>query len=412
MKRTMKILKRYMTVLALLSAAACSSGGGGDSTGTTGPVDGGGGSTATTLNGVVADGYLRDARVFLDRNGNRTYDNGEPAVSSGAGGQFSLAVNSGDGERYPVVVDVIAGQTVDEDSGVAVAESYQLEAPAGRWQFVSPLTTLVKIERDKNPAFSEQQAVLNVVSALGVDGGISVFDDYLDRTNLSSVAAAEYGRTHKAAQVVAGLMGQLRESVRLNLGGTIADNEMGPVACLVSDQVMAQADRIRDALNGERNFGTAVDVAATVAAAAGEIQTERLNVELVALYQQRLNQNLDLWDMQPPGVVDQSPAPDANAPVSAVVVIAFDEILDETLLSGDLIEVVGPNGPLAGQLEYLAEQNRLMFVPDQPLLPSSLYQVHVSPRIADQLGNPLGEAVSWSFSTVFSETPPALPEIL
>jgi Bacterial Ig-like domain len=412
MIKTINRLKLYIVCLGIFFLSACGGGGGGDSSGTSKTVDSGDTSpTVTSLSGIVADGYLRDARVFLDRNKNHLYDNGEPSTTSGAGGQYSLEVNPGEGDLYPVVVEVIAGQTVDEDNGLTVAQSYLLEAPAGHWQFVSPLTTLVKLERDKNPLFTEQQAVLSIITKLGIADNVSVFSNYLDSAGVSSAVAAEYVRTHKAARVVAHFLGQLRHSITLNLGGQVADGEQPLVAYLISDQIMEQADSIKQALDDERNIGSNMDVASIISIVSSDINSDNLNAELLSVYQQRLEQDLEVWDMQSPQLMNQLPAPNASTPINVVISTEFDELLDETLLSTNLIDLSGPNGLVTGQLEYDAAQKTLSFVPNELLLPLSRYQVTVNAQLADSLGNPLGQEISWAFQTVFSETPPPLPEI-
>ena len=412
----MKTLYRLLKLSACFSVlifAACSSGDGGDSSSTSRAVDSDSTTptgTETTLSGVVADGYLRDARVFLDRNGNRSYDNGEPTVQSGVGGLYSFAVNPGEGDLYPVVVEVIAGQTVDEDTGIPVTEGYLMESPPGHWEFISPLTTLVKIERDKNPSLSEQQAVLNVRSQLGVADEVPIFSDYLDTQALTGLLAEEYSRTHRAAQVVANLMGLLRTEILLNLGGQIAAEEQVLVAYIISDQIQEQAEMIKQALDDERNLGVSIETTTLVSSVSAEINTGALNADLLAFYQQRIDQGLEYWDMQPPQLLTQYPPPGDNAPVNAVVSVVFDELLDETLLNSETINVSGPGGSISGQLNFDAEQKTLSFVPDQVLLPFSDYQITLSGHLADSLGNPLGEDVSWTFATIFDQTPPLLPD--
>ena len=90
---------------------------------------GGGNDTSTAVTGVVADGYLVDALGFLDRNGNYRWDEGEPKTFSGEGGVYSLRVPAEDAGKYPVVVSVLAGRTVDEDTGQPVTAGYVLSAP-------------------------------------------------------------------------------------------------------------------------------------------------------------------------------------------------------------------------------------------------------------------------------------------
>ncbi|MCK4501627.1 MAG: hypothetical protein KAU22_01240, partial [Desulfuromonadales bacterium] len=235
MKRFLAINISLFALLSLFLLSACGGGGGGDSSGTSRTADDGSSAIVTTLTGTVADGYLTAAQVFLDRNGNRVYDNGEPMAQSTTGGAYTLEVNPGEGELYPVVVQVVAGQTVDEDTGVAVTNGYLLETLPGRWQFVSPLTTLVGLECNKNPSLSEQQVEIAVRSQLGIADSVSLFTDYIMPGNVDEALAVEYSRAHRAAQVVANIMGSLRVSIAQNLGGQVADAEQLLVAYMVSD---------------------------------------------------------------------------------------------------------------------------------------------------------------------------------
>ena len=410
MKRFLAINISLFALLPLLLLSACDGGSGGDPSGSSRAADGGGSSSLTTLVGTVADGYLTDALVFLDRNGNRLYDNGEPMAQSTSGGVYTLTVNPGEGEIYPVVVQVVAGQTVDEDTGVVVANSYLLEALPGRWEFVSPLTTLVKLERDKNPSLSAQQVEIKIRSQLGIDDSVSLFTNYIMPGDVDETLAAEYHRAHRAAQIVANIMGSLRAIIAQNLGGQIADAEQSLVAYMVADQVLGQAALIEQTLNEERNQGGVIDVSALTAAIITEIDTAGLDADLLALYEQRVDQNFETWDMQPPQIQSQFPPADDTDSVDAIVSVLFDEPLDETLLTNGIVELSGPNGLVSGSLDYDAEHTRLTFTPSQLLLPFSNYQVTVKEDLADTLGNPLGEDVSWMFTTIFDQMPPPLPD--
>ncbi len=404
-------LKHNITLFLLLSLlAACGGGEGGDSSGTSRSVDGGGSASATTLTGTVADGYLSAAWVFLDRNGNRVYDNGEPMAQSTAGGAYTLEVTPGEGELYPVVVQVFAGQTVDEDTGLAVTDNYLLETMPGHWGFVSPLTTLVKLECDKNPSFSVQQAELEVRSRLGLADSVSLFTDYIVPGTEAADVVAEYGRAHRAAQVVASIMGSLRGSLAQNLGGQIADAEQLLAAFIVSDQILWQAPLIESALENERNQGEMMDASAVTTAILAGIDVTGLDADLLIRYAQRLEQNFEIWDMQPPQLQSQTPPAGDTASVDAIVSVLFDEPLDETLLTNGIIELTGPHGSVAGNFAYNPELTRLTFTPSQLLIPFSPYQVTVQGGLADTLGNPLGTDLTWTFTTIFDQTPPPLPD--
>lgn len=401
--------------LALLLLSACGGGGGGGDAASGTKTADSGGAAVTTLNGTVADGYLRDARVFLDRNANRLYDNGEPTTMSTAGGAYTLEVNPGEGDLYPVVVQVIAGQTIDEDSGLAVAESYLLEAPRGRWTFISPLTRMVKVVREKNPSFTELQAVLKVRTALGIDDNVSLFEDYLAHGTGGAAAAdqqlaTEYSRTHKAARVAAALLGSLQTAIEQNLGGQVADSEQAAVAYMISDKILDQAPVIKQALNDERNTDQPADVAALVATTTASIDATQLDADLLTLYEQRISQDRPTWDMHPPELLSKTPPAGDTASVDVTVGIVFDEPLDETLISNSLVVLSGPNGLQPGSVSYNADEKKLTFTPDQVLLPFSHYQVTLRKELADSLGNTLSQDVVWSFSTIFDQTPPALPD--
>lgn len=408
------IFSQFCCGLALLMLTACGGGGGGDAPSGSKTADTGG-AAVSTLSGTVADGYLRGARVFLDRNTNRMYDNGEPTAMSTAGGVYSLEVNPGDGDLYPVVAEVLAGQTVDEDTGLTVAKAYLLEAPKGRWKFISPLTRMVKIAREKNPSFSELQAVLKVRSDFGIDDNVSLFEDYLANgtggAQVTDVAlGAEYSRAHKAAQVVAALMGSLQSDIEQNLGGQIVETEQAAVAYMISDKIEAQAETIKQALDDERNLDLIADVADLITTTDAAIDPAALDVNLLAEYDQRIEQDLPTWDMRAPELLSKTPSADDTASVDVTIGIIFDEPLDETLISDNLVLLSGPNGLLSGTVSYSADEKKLTFTPDQLLLPFSDYQITLRKELSDSLGNELEQDVIWSFSTIFNQVPPALPD--
>lgn len=407
--KSLKYWYHFSSVLVLvLLLAACDSGGSGSGT-TQQAVPDTLEPAPTSLSGTVADGYLSGARVFLDRNGNRTYDSGEPMAVSAAGGVFTLSINAGEGARYPVVVEVIAGETIDEDTGRPVADSYLLEVPPGRWQFVSPLTTLVNLEMKKNPTMTLQKAELNVKRQLGIDDEISLFDDYLAP---ASGQVIEAQRTHKAAQVVATLMGRLRSEISDNLSGQTVADQQRLVAYLVSDEILRRGSAVEEALNRERNLNQTADVSAMITAVEEQIDTSELNRNKLEFYADRINRNLEVWDMEPPQIQQRSVAEGAVVSVDAVVAMIFDKALDPASIANDAVSLRRSDGSyVSGVVDYNAELKRLRFVPDQMLFPYSDYEVVVSAHLADNLGNRTAVEQRWPFSTVFDLTPPPLAEI-
>lgn len=89
--------------------------------------------TPSSTSGRLVDGPIRDARVFLDVDGDSNYDTGEPIGYTDANGYYTLA---GAGAHQIVAlhggVDTVTGQVIQFD----------MKAPAGS-TIVSPLTTLV-----------------------------------------------------------------------------------------------------------------------------------------------------------------------------------------------------------------------------------------------------------------------------
>ncbi|BES72616.1 hypothetical protein RE428_36340 [Marinobacter nanhaiticus D15-8W] len=154
--------------------------------------------------GRVIDGYLRNARVWLDLDGDYQYDaadvevvvgvnpertitlaDGEPTAMSGDGGRFSLDLSSFevnptlaadlDPTDYPLVAIVIPGVTEEEthDGYVTLEHAYQMSAPPGE-QYVTPLATMVDARRVLGIG------AVNVSSGLGeMLGNINVLGDYI-----------------------------------------------------------------------------------------------------------------------------------------------------------------------------------------------------------------------------------------
>ncbi len=56
------------------------------------------GAALTNINGTVLDGYLSQAQVFLDLNGNGIYDSGEPETITSSSGAYTLNATSGSQE--------------------------------------------------------------------------------------------------------------------------------------------------------------------------------------------------------------------------------------------------------------------------------------------------------------------------
>jgi hypothetical protein len=177
---------------------------------------GGGGSTPAAVSGVVADGYLVNAVVFQDRNGNYQWDEGEPKAVTGPGGAYSLQVAPQDVAKYPVVVSVVAGQTIDEDTGQPVTTSYVLSAPPQFPQVVTPFSSLLREKLANGSYSSVQQAVDELKTQLNMPNA-DILADYvkLGQSNPQS----QYAKMHRVAQAMAGIMGRHLGSAGMSANG-------------------------------------------------------------------------------------------------------------------------------------------------------------------------------------------------
>ena len=146
----------------------------------------------------VIDGYLKNAQVWLDIDGNKQLDSNEPSVLSGDGGIAKLDVtNIVSPEQYSTYAKVIFGQTIDEDNG-AVASDYIMSAPPGETE-ITPLSTLVDIYIEQNTDGTESVAVLAAIKQAAIvkvayDFGIQeadVLSDYIASGTASATFVAE-----------------------------------------------------------------------------------------------------------------------------------------------------------------------------------------------------------------------------
>lgn len=381
-----EFIKSFIIVGLLLIVAAC--GGSGDD-------------SEPMLTGQVADGYLSGAIVFLDRNGNKMLDSDEPWAESGSQGRFSIEINRGEGELYPVVAEIIAGKTFDEDTQQYVSESYRLEAPAGKWSFVSPLTTLVKNELDKNPSLSRQAAEDLVRQQLGLGNGVSLFENYIQLESAGGSSSV-----HRAGRIVAGLMGRLQKEIDLNIGAVTAESQRSAVSLMISDQIMYHSDAIAQNVNSGQDNTVIEEIKSDILK---DINTSNLDSKLLDQYVQRMQSSSPVWDMLPPKIIAQTPLVDGSAPVDVIVSLTYDEEITPSSITEGTIKVIGPNGDVPGTVEYIRDLKQLNFITDSYLMAFSSYQVDIA-GVADIYGNNLDQTHTFYFTTIFDQIPPDLPD--
>ncbi|MDC0662517.1 hypothetical protein [Marinobacter sp. SS21] len=156
-----------------------------------------------SYSGVVIDGYLRNARVWLDLDGDWQYTSGpvsvvlpsgaevtlaqgEPTTMTGAGGHFTLDTTGLmldpmvapdlDPRDYPLIALAVPGQTVDESygGGRLVERAFMLTAMPGI-RTVTPLTTLLHF-RDVSGV---TQSLAGAEALAGLFRDINLRSDYI-----------------------------------------------------------------------------------------------------------------------------------------------------------------------------------------------------------------------------------------
>ncbi|MBT0664261.1 hypothetical protein KI809_08095 [Geobacter pelophilus] len=193
-------MRKIIGVLGLLSVAFMAGCG---SSGSSAP--------ATQVSGAVADGYLQNAQVFLDKNGNYQLDAGEPSTMTDANGAYTLSIDPADVGKYPIVAVAIKDQTIDKDTGLAVPNSYVLCTPAAGVSgtvsnFISPMSTLLREKLEANPGMTLAEAMTQLRNQLNMPVGMNMTGDYV-AGSMAGQYQQQYQEMHQVAQQMAGLMG-------------------------------------------------------------------------------------------------------------------------------------------------------------------------------------------------------------
>jgi hypothetical protein len=212
---------RVVIVFSALAALIPGCGTSDGSSTTAGVGTGGTGTLARLITGTVADGYLANATVFLDKNGNYQLDAGEPSATTDENGAFTLKVDPGDVGKYPIVALAIKGVTIDKETNQTIAGSYLLSMPKDSVSdtvgnnFISPVTSLVRELMETGIYTSEQQASALLITKMGLPAGTDAMADYLAANNTAM---------HTAARNIATLMGnQMGQLFTTNGSATSVD---------------------------------------------------------------------------------------------------------------------------------------------------------------------------------------------
>ncbi|MEG4012815.1 MULTISPECIES: FG-GAP-like repeat-containing protein, partial [unclassified Microcoleus] len=149
----------------------------------TGPYSGKGMLLQFSSTGVVIDGYIEGATLFLDANKNSILDTNEPSTITDTGGKFNLNIpfetfdTNKNGEIDPSEGNLVATGGTDTATGLPLETP--VTAPPDS-SVVTLLTTLVADLTDKGIALEEAQSL--VKAALGLPAEV-------DLTSLDPIAA-------------------------------------------------------------------------------------------------------------------------------------------------------------------------------------------------------------------------------
>lgn len=187
-----------------------------DGTSTTAGV-GSGGTGTVVVAGLVADGYLVNASVFLDKNANYRLDTGEPNTTTDENGGYKLNLDPDDVGNYPIVAVVIKGVTIDKDTNQPAANSYILSMPknsvsgSASNSFISPATSQLREMMETGLYATIQQAMDALRTKMGLAPGTDVTSDYIATGNTAM---------HSGAQNMATLMGNQMGQIFMTSGST------------------------------------------------------------------------------------------------------------------------------------------------------------------------------------------------
>ncbi|UPR47406.1 hypothetical protein ITG13_14070 [Vibrio cyclitrophicus] len=180
---------KKVSLLAASVAIALSGCGGSD----------GGSSNEATPGGIVItaiDGYLENAQVWIDTNGNLKLDSEDKQLDSNTNenGEITLPNEYKD---KAVFIKAIAGQTIDKTRGL-VNSDFELATTAGA-TVVSPMTNMVVEQMEANSSLTLEQSRENVVKSI-TDSGLEasdtlIFGDYIADESQEAEALNVIGET-------------------------------------------------------------------------------------------------------------------------------------------------------------------------------------------------------------------------
>lgn len=150
-----------------------------------------------TSSGVVIDGYIADATVFLDANKNGVLDAGEPSTKTDSKGEYDLEIpfetfdKNQNGEIDPEEGNIVAFGGTDTATGLP------LETPVSAPADATVVTLLTSLVTDLiNQGVSPSEAEAKVKSALSLPANV-------DLTDLDPIAATQNNESGGVETLVA-----------------------------------------------------------------------------------------------------------------------------------------------------------------------------------------------------------------
>jgi len=221
-----------VAAFCLISSAIITGCGNNENATTAGVGSGGTGSLAKTISGTVADGYLVNATVFLDKNGNGLLDAGEPSTKTDINGAYTLNVDPTDIGKYHIFALAIEGITIDKDTNQTVTKSYTLSLPkeivsgSVNSNFISPISTWIHQTMTANPNRTLTDVMTQLRVIMNLPGSMNILADYV---NLGSDSSPDpnrdnYRGMHTTAQNMVPVMAQgkpfsnISTSIRVMMG--------------------------------------------------------------------------------------------------------------------------------------------------------------------------------------------------
>ncbi|UCZ57117.1 hypothetical protein LGV61_02245 [Desulfurispirillum indicum] len=285
---------RGLTAALALSAVLLGSTGCGSSSSSKNDVSDGDETPTPTLTGKAADdGYLAGATVCLDVNLSGTCADQPTDAVTTTDSQGTYEFFRADADQYAVIVETQSATVVtslakagyDFLPGSAADQSGEarlkvLMAPAGKGEFVSPMTTVVQNRFLEN----QLQTLDQVETALQVDMGISasMFEDYVAATD------DEQQVTQLAARILARIAANVEAEIRSDFSDALNDNPTLGVAIgpLVASIVQ---ERQNDIAQRGRAIKDSDSLEQEITQAAEQIQVQIPHIDLALLEERALS---------------------------------------------------------------------------------------------------------------------------